>query len=135
MRGSLLTLASLLLLSSCSGLVLGHIVKERPSILDDPRVVRMDPNGNGSQVSSFLKAHNAGITAGLCQGMLSEELTPSDWCIVSENGEAYLIVDYTNDAFGVDGFRIQPLRYEGKNRFRNLEGRQLILLEPWTPTQ
>lgn len=70
-----------------------------------------------------------------CQGMLPEELTLSDWCIVSENGEAYLIVDHTSDAFGIDGFRIQPLRHEGKNRFRNLEGRQLILLEPWPPAQ
>ncbi len=33
--------------------------------------------------------------------MQSEELTPSDWCIVTERAQAYLVIDYTRDPLGV----------------------------------
>ena len=62
--------------------------------------------------------------------MLFEEATPSDWCIVTENGAAYLVVDYTRDPLGMDGFRIQPLHYRGKNRFAG--GDHDVVLEPWS---
>ena len=62
--------------------------------------------------------------------MLSEEATPGDWCIVTESGAAYLVVDYTRDPLGMDGFRIQPLHYRGKNRFAG--GDHDVVLEPWS---
>jgi hypothetical protein len=120
-------------LASCTGMARGYIVAKRPAILDHAKVVRIDPKGNGSQVAAFLDAHARGLTAGLCQAMRSEELTPSDWCILTEAGRAYLVVDYTRDPLGVDGYKIQPLKYRGKNKFYNVESRQSILLEPWPP--
>ena len=126
-------LVVLLSLVSCSGTMRGRVVAERPSILDDPRVVRIDPKGDGTQVSAFLAAHHARRTAGLCQGMLSEELTSSDWCLVTEFGTASMVVDYTQDPLGVDGYRVQPVQYKGRNKFFDMEARQEILLEPWSP--
>jgi hypothetical protein len=128
-----LTAMTGVLLISCSGLHVGHVVAIRPAILDQASVERVDPHGNGSQIARFLDAHASQRTAGLCQGMQSEELTPSDWCIITESGRAYLVIDYTRDPLGVDGYRIQPVEYRGKNRFYDEESRQSILLEPWPP--
>lgn len=130
MKPFLIAFASVLLIS-CSGLDVGHVVTTRPAILDHAAIERVDPQGDGSQVARFLDAHANRRTAGLCQGMQSVELTPSDWCITTESGHAYLVIDYTRDPLGVDGYRIQPVEYRGKNRFYDEESRQTILLEPW----
>lgn len=62
-----LTAMAGVLLISCSGLNVGHVVPIRPATLDQASVERVDPHGNGSQVARFLDAHASKRTAGLCQ--------------------------------------------------------------------
>jgi hypothetical protein len=117
--------------TGCAAATRGRVVTTRPAILGHPSVVRLDPDGDGSQVQAFLAAQAAGRTSGLCQGMSSVEATPSDWCIITEGGRTYWVIDYTNDPLGVDGYRIQPLDHTGGNRFYDRDSRQEVLLLPW----
>ena len=121
-----------LALTGCFGATRGRVVTTRPAILDHPAVMRLDPDGDGSQVRAFLAARAKGRTSGLCQGMSSVEATPSDWCIITEGGRTYWVIDYTRDPLGVDGFRIQPLDHKGGIRFYVWDNRQEVLLLPWS---
>lgn len=121
-----------LAITGCSVVSAGYVVDERPVVLEHPCVQNLDPTGDGSQAREFLAAHASHETSGLCARMLSEEAMPSDWCIITEGGQAYWVIDYTQDPLGVDGYRIQPLRHKGGNRFYDAESRQEVRLLPWT---
>lgn len=126
---------SLIFLISCLLLSCAHnssyVVNHRPQILDQSPIVRLDPNGDGSQVSHFLNAHKQHLSAGVCEMFWSEEGTPNDVCIVTQNGEATLIIDYTKDEYGIDGYRVSKLKHVKENKFYNHFNKNYWFLEPY----
>lgn len=119
-----------LILTGCAA-TNGYKVTQRPSILDNDNIIRINPNGDGSQVKKFLQAYDDEQTAGLCEIYDSEEGTPNDVCFITENGSVHMIVDYTQDEYGIDGYRISKLKYKGKNKFYNLDNEKYYYLLPY----
>ncbi len=111
-----------------------YVTIKKPDVLNENYIVRLDPNGNGSQVNHFLNAHKQHLSAGVCEIFSSEEGTPNDICIITKNGKVSLIVDYTQDEYaGTNGYRVSNLKHIRKNKFYSHFYKNYWLLEPYTP--
>jgi len=123
-----LAVAMCLTLTACAGTPARPLEGPRPAVLDDPHVIALDPDGNGSQVVAFLEAHHAGRTAGLCGIVpVGDENSQRNLCIVTHDGIAQL-----TSRIDERHYVIYSLQHRGNNRFEMLgTSHQQVVLEPW----
>jgi hypothetical protein len=82
-----------------------------PSILREQGVEDLVSSRAGEQKKRVVEAWRSGHgTYGLRQTVLSAEGTPIRLALVTEQGKATLVLDYTRDAYGPRRFIVQPVQ-------------------------
>ncbi len=90
-------------------------------------IVRLHSKGTFSEVVQFLHAYRQGVSRGVCETFFSLDNRSNEPCIMTRNGNAYLIVRANSNK----GFRVSKLKLINKNKFINIDDESIWYLEPY----